>query len=77
MMTTAPPTRSTDWMKSSAAVVPLTVEQYHEMIRRGILTEGAPIELIDGFLVLKDRSKRGEDPMTVGSEHRWAIQKLQ
>jgi Uma2 family endonuclease len=76
MMTTAPPTRSTDWMKASAAVVPLTVDQYHEMIRRGILPEGAPIELIDGFLVLKDRSKRGEDPMTVGVQHRWAVEAL-
>jgi Uma2 family endonuclease len=63
-------------MQSRAALVPLTVEQYHEMIRRGILVEGAPIELIDGFLVLKDRSKRGEDPRTVGSEHRWAVEAL-
>ena len=73
----APPTRSTDWMQSRAALVPLTVEQYHEMIRRGILPESTRAELVDGFLVLKDRSKRGEDPMVVGSEHRWAVQKLQ
>jgi Uma2 family endonuclease len=32
--------------------------------------------VIDGFLVLKDRSKRGEDPMVISSEHRWAVEKL-
>ena len=76
MMTSAPPTRSTDWLQARAAVVPLTVEQYHEMIRRGIIAEGSHIELVDGMLVLKDRSKRGEDPMTVGTEHRWAVEGL-
>jgi hypothetical protein len=30
--------------------VPINVEQYHEMIRVGILPEGAPVELIDGLL---------------------------
>jgi len=74
---TAPPTRSTDWLQASAALVPLTVDQYHEMMRRGIIPESAQTEVIDGFLVLKDRSKRGEDPMVISSEHRWAVQKLQ
>jgi Uma2 family endonuclease len=32
---------------------PLTVEQYHEMIRAGILTEDDPVELLEGFLVVK------------------------
>jgi hypothetical protein len=74
---TAPPTRSTDWLQAGAALVPLTVDQYHEMMRRGIIPESAQTEVIDGFLVLKDRSKRGEDPMVISSEHRWAVQKLQ
>ena len=34
-------------------VVPLTVEQYHEMARRGILLDGDPIELLEGWLVKK------------------------
>jgi hypothetical protein len=35
---------------------PISVERYHRMIAAGILPEGAPIELIDGLLVRKDRS---------------------
>ncbi|HLJ95128.1 MAG TPA: Uma2 family endonuclease [Gemmataceae bacterium] len=31
--------------------VPITVEQYHSMIRLGILPEGAVLEWIDGLLV--------------------------
>lgn len=37
------------------AVVPLSVEQYHGMREAGILDEDAPVELIDGLLVYKDR----------------------
>lgn len=59
-----------------ASVVGLTIGQYVSMIKNGILREGAPIELIDGFLVRKDRSKAGEDPMTVGFDHVWAVQNL-
>ncbi|HMB96061.1 MAG TPA: Uma2 family endonuclease, partial [Tepidisphaeraceae bacterium] len=54
----------------------LTVSQYHEMIDNGILTEGEPYELIDGYIVRKDRSAAGEDPMTVGNHHSWVVQKL-
>jgi len=57
-------------------VVPLNVEQYHGMIDAGILPEGAPIELLDGFLVRKDRSKAGESIMTVGHHHAWAVARL-
>jgi Uma2 family endonuclease len=31
----------------------LTVEQYHEMIRAGILTEDDPVELLEGWLISK------------------------
>lgn len=31
----------------------LTVEQYHQMAAAGILSEDDPVELLDGFLVLK------------------------
>src|SRR3954469_25925940 len=57
-------------------MLPLTVEQYHRMIDQGILAEGEPFELLDGFLVRKDRSPSGEDPMTVGLEHVWSVKKL-
>lgn len=32
----------------------LSIEQYHRMIDAGVIEEGAPVELIDGFLVTKD-----------------------
>ena len=73
----ARPTRFTDWLQAEAALVPLTVDQYHEMMRCEIIPEGAQTEVIDGFLVLKDRSKRGEDSTVTSPEHRWAVEKLQ
>ncbi len=57
--------------------VPINVEQYHEMIRVGILPEGAPVELIDGLLVWKDRSARGKDPMWHDPRHAFTIKRLQ
>jgi Uma2 family endonuclease len=35
------------------AIVRFSVEQYHEMARVGVIEDGAPIELLDGFLVPK------------------------
>src|SRR4051812_4371579 len=61
---------------NNASVVGLTLDQYVRMIKEGILPEGEPIELLDGFLLRKDRAKAGEDPMTVGFEHIWAVQNL-
>lgn len=56
--------------------VPLTVTQYHAMIEAGILPEGERIELIGGELRYIDRSDRGEDPMSVGLKHAFAITAL-
>jgi Uma2 family endonuclease len=36
---------------TSDAVFPLTVEQYHEMTRLGVLSDDDPVELIEGVLV--------------------------
>jgi hypothetical protein len=55
---------------------PLTVRQYHRMIEQGILPEGEPYELLGGQVVRKDRSARGEDPMTVGHQHAWVVKTL-
>lgn len=55
---------------------PWTVELYHRLIDQGILPEGEPYELLDGVLVRKDRSSRGEDPMTVGRPHAYAVHAL-
>lgn len=73
MPTTAP---IRELVEGKAMVVPLTVEQYHRMIETGIQEEGAPIELLDGFLVRKDRSAAGEDPRTIGHHHAWALEQL-
>ena len=53
----------------------LNVDQFHRMIKLGILHEGEPIELIDGILVRKDNSDRGADPMTHGPKHALCIQR--
>lgn len=57
-------------------LAPVTVDQYHRMIQTDILPEGAPIELIEGLLVSRDRSARGEDPMTVGTRHVLMVSRL-
>lgn len=61
---------------AATKIVPLTVDQYHQMIAAAILREGEPIELIDGLLVRKDRSALGADPMTVGHAHRLVVTRL-
>src|SRR5947208_7249188 len=55
---------------------PLTIEQVEQMIKHGILQDGAPLELIDGLLVRKDRSARGEDPMTHNPAHAACLSRL-
>lgn len=62
--------------RTSAVLEPLTVEQYHAMIAGGILPEGAPIELIDGLLVRKDRRDQGGSIMTVGPRHALVLGEL-
>lgn len=65
-----------DLIEGRAIVLPLRVSQYHAMIANGILLEGEPNELIDGYLVRKDRSATGEDPITVGYDHAMAVKRL-
>jgi hypothetical protein len=54
-------------------LVPLTVEQYHTMLERGILNDGDPVELVEGLLVRKDRSAQGGPPMTHEPPHALAV----
>lgn len=65
------PTTFVDEVASATSVFiePLTVDQYHAMIRQGILVEGAPVELLDGVLIRKDRRDKGGSIMTVGPRH--------
>jgi len=46
----------------SPPLVPLTIDQLHEMIDAEIVPDGSPIELIDGILVYKDRGADGTLP---------------
>ncbi|HVX84812.1 MAG TPA: Uma2 family endonuclease [Phycisphaerae bacterium] len=55
---------------------PLTVEQYHQMIDKGILEEGSPFELLHGIITRKDRAAAGEDPMTSGNHHAYVVNLL-
>jgi Uma2 family endonuclease len=73
------PTTLLDEFRSGTApsLVPITVDQFHQMIRNGILQDSDPIELIDGLLVRKDRSARGENLMTHHPRHALLIKRLQ
>jgi hypothetical protein len=53
-----------------------TVEQYHELIAGGMLSETIRTELIDGLLVQKDRARAGDGLMTIGDRHRMVVLRL-
>src|SRR4051812_48589931 len=55
---------------------PITVEQYHEMLKQGVLWEGAPIELLKGGRVGKTGAKQGDDPMSINRLHVRAVMML-
>ena len=59
-----------------ATIVPWTVDKYHRAIATGFVPVNTSVELIDGFIVHKDRAKAGEDPMTIGDRHRVAVVRL-
>jgi Uma2 family endonuclease len=58
------------------AVERLTVGQFHQMMEHGILPEGAPVELLDGMLIRKDRSDAGGDPTMHGRRHALCVKKF-
>jgi len=80
-MTIANPIHAIPFRKSSpieealmrASIVPLTIEQYHQMIDQGIVPEDSTIELLRGVLVRKDRSVIGEDPMGHSPLHKLVV----
>ena len=51
----------------AAALYRLSVDQYHDMIRQGILKDGDPVELVEGVLVQE---------MTINPPHDFATQTL-
>lgn len=60
-------------VRSSARIFPITIEQYREMIEKGIVPEDSTVELLRGMLVRKDRSVIGEDPVGHSPLHKTFI----
>jgi hypothetical protein len=46
------------------------------LMRMGIIPEDASTELLNGMIVLKDRSARDGDPMTIGNDHRVCVERF-
>jgi Uma2 family endonuclease len=61
---------------AAPSLVPLTVEQLHCMLEKGIIRDGDPIELVDGLLVRKNRAAAGEGEMTHGARHAQVLMRL-
>jgi Uma2 family endonuclease len=59
-----------------ATVVPWTVEAYRRALAEGLLPEDTAVELIEGFIVRKNRAQAGDNPMTIGDRHRVAVLRL-
>jgi Putative restriction endonuclease len=59
-----------------AIIQPWTVDLYNRAIGEGWLEESTAFELLDGFVVRKDRAQAGGDPVTIGDRHRLAVQRL-
>lgn len=78
MSATTTPTSSIlrDAVEGRAALLPWTIEQYRWAINTGYISEDPAYELLDGWIVRKDRSATGEDPMTIGDRHRTAVLEL-
>lgn len=60
----------------SERLVRLSVDQYAAMIPAGVITEGAPIELLNGIMRWKNRAAAGEPIMTIGKRHVMTINQL-
>jgi hypothetical protein len=62
--------------KGRLRLVPLSIKQYHRMIDETILPENTSLELIDGMLASKDCRDAGRDPMVIGEEHAYVVNRL-
>lgn len=48
----------------------LTLDQYHEMVRAGVLADDAPVELLDGWLITKVSRN---PPQAIATERPWKV----
>ena len=53
-----------------------TREDAQILLRLGIIPEDATTELLNGMIVLKDRSARDEDPSMIGKDHRICVERF-
>jgi hypothetical protein len=65
-----------DATEGRAILRPWTVDLYHHAIAEGWLEETTAFELLDGFIVRKDRAKAGQDLVTIGDRDRLAVLRL-
>jgi hypothetical protein len=57
-------------------LVRFTRKEAESLVRQGIIPEDASTELLDGMIVLKDRSARDQDPTMIGPDHRKSVERL-
>lgn len=53
-----------------------TVEQYQRLIDDGVVSDGSPCELLDGYIFYKNRADLGEDEMNHSPRHSHRLAKL-
>lgn len=69
MSAAAPAAPAAPPVAAAPAMYRFTVAQYHRMIEKGILTENDPVELLEGYLVLKmPRSPEHDSALSVLQE---------
>ncbi len=59
-----------------SALMRFTVDQYQRLLEDGVLTEGAPFELLDGYIFHKNRADLGADEMTHSPRHAQRLARL-
>jgi hypothetical protein len=57
-------------------LIRLTRKDADAMVRMGIIPEDASTELLNGWIVLKDRSARDQDPSIIGQDHRKCVERF-
>jgi hypothetical protein len=57
-------------------LIRFTRQDAEALVRQGIIPEDASTELLDGMIVLKDRSARDQDPTMVGPDHRKSVERF-
>jgi hypothetical protein len=57
-------------------LVRFTRKDAEALVRQGMIPEDASTELLDGMIVLKDRSAHDQDPTRIGPDHRKSVERL-